>query len=121
MKQEINVYDFARAFKDMNRDYFSWEGYQALYDYYDEFPDFNLDVIAICCDVTEYDEEELKNEYSHVLGYEDFKQDNEDVYNTEEEIQEEYLKSLVEELNEETMVLELRNGNFIVWDYWGVL
>ena len=117
MKQEINVYDFARAFKDMNRDYFSWEGYQALYDYYDEFPDFELDVIAICCEVTEYDEDDLINDYSHLVDFEKFKAEYKDVFTTEEEIQREYLKSLVEKLNEETVVLEVGNGNFIVWDY----
>ena len=117
MKKEINIYEFIQEFKDMDKDYFSREGYEALYDYYDEIPDFNLDVIAICCEVNEYDEDELKNEYSHVLSYEEFKQDNEDVYDTEGEIQEEYLKSLVEELAQNTHVIQLNNGSFLVWNY----
>jgi len=105
MKQEINVYDFERAFKEMDRDYFSYEGYQALYDYYDEFPDFELDVIAICCDVTEYNEDDLLNDYSYLL---DREKDLED---------DEYLEELVKELRQHTNIIELDNGSFLVWEF----
>ena len=105
MKQEINVHEFERAFKEMDRDYYSWEGYQALYDYYDEFPDFDLDVIAICCDVSELTEEELLNEYSYLLERE------------EDQDEEDYLNALVEELEQHTTIIKLDNESFLIWDF----
>ena len=117
MKKEINSYEFAQEFKEMNRDYYSWEGYEALYEYYDEYPDFNFDVIAICCDVSEYDEEELKENYKHLLSFDDFKEENKDVYTTEDEMQEEYLNDLIKELEHNTQVIKLNNGSFLVWEY----
>ena len=117
MKKEINLYEFTREFEEMNRDYYSLEGYEALFEYYEEFPDFNLDVIAICCDVSEYDEDELINDYSHLINFKEFKEENKDVYTTEEEMQEEYLNALVEELEHNTQVIKLNNGSFLVWEY----
>ena len=105
MKQEINMHEFARAFKEMDRDYYSYEGYQALYDYYDEFSDFDLDVIAICCDVSEYTEEELLNEYSYLLERE------------EDQEEDEYLNDLIEELEDHTRIIKLDNENFLVWSF----
>ena len=117
MKKEINVYEFAQEFKEMNRDYFSYEGYEALFEYYDDFEDFNLDVIAICCDVSEYGEEELKENYKHLLSFDGFKEENKDIYTTEEELNEEYLNALVEELEQNTTIIRLSNGSFLVWEY----
>ena len=117
MKKEINVYEFAQEFKEMNRDYYSWEGYEALFEYYEEFPDFNLDVIAICCDVTEYDGDEIKENCNHLIDFEEFKEENKELYTTEEEMQEEYLNSLVEELEQNTTIIKLSNGSFLVWEY----
>ena len=66
----INENDFIQAFKDMGRDdQFSYEGLQNLFAYYEEYEDstgeqIELDVIAICCDWTEYQSEyELVNAY----------------------------------------------------------
>ena len=66
----INENDFIQAFKDMGRDEnFSHEGLQNLFAYYEEYEDstgeqIELDVIAICCDWTEYESEyELVNAY----------------------------------------------------------
>ncbi len=70
MKRTINIHDFERAFKDMERDnHFSYEGLKALFEYLEEFEDccdteMELDVIAICCDYTEYDNlKEFQNDY----------------------------------------------------------
>lgn len=116
MKMEINVYDFERMFKQMDRDYYSWEGYQALYEYYDEFEDFELDVVAICCEVTEYIPEDLKKDYGYVLSLEEFKEES-GYTEEDEDLQEEYLKALVEEISNNTTVIELDNGSCLVWDY----
>ena len=57
--QEINqAADFISAFKSIRPDNFSYEGLKALYGYFEELSEdqnIELDVIAICCDYTEYD------------------------------------------------------------------
>ncbi len=69
MKKTIDVYQFRDTFKDYDRDDFSYEGYEALFDWFEEYDNCSdteteLDVIAICCDFTEYENlEELKREH----------------------------------------------------------
>ena len=57
--QEISKTDFIDQFKIMNRsEQFSREGLEALYGYFEELSEdqnIQFDVIAICCDFTEYD------------------------------------------------------------------
>ena len=75
----INENDFIQAFKNMGRgEQFSREGLQELFKYYEEYEDstgekIELDVIAICCDWTEYESEYvLVHEYNNwVLNTED--------------------------------------------------
>ena len=61
MIRTINQYDFIDAFKKMGREEnFSYDGLIALYDYLEMFEDdtgqsIELDVIALCCGFTEYD------------------------------------------------------------------
>jgi len=60
MKQSVNMYDFERAFKNFERDNFSYDGLKALFEYLEEYEDstgeeVELDVIALCCDYMEYD------------------------------------------------------------------
>jgi len=60
MKQSINMYDFERAFKNFERDNFSYDGLKALFEYLEEYEDstgeeVELDVIALCCEYMEYD------------------------------------------------------------------
>lgn len=69
--QEIDRYQFVEAFKDYNRENnFSRLGREALYDYLwdlseDIGENINLDVIAICCDFTEYNNlDEYLKDYS---------------------------------------------------------
>ena len=66
-----NAYELEDLFRRCGREnHFSYEGFNALYDYLDEYSgevgeDFKVDVIAICCDFTEYESwEELYNDYS---------------------------------------------------------
>uniref|UniRef100_A0A6M3LBD9 Uncharacterized protein n=1 Tax=viral metagenome TaxID=1070528 RepID=A0A6M3LBD9_9ZZZZ len=60
MYQTVNFYDFERAFVTANRaDSFSYHGKRALFDYLEELgdsggADIELDVVAICCDFSEY-------------------------------------------------------------------
>lgn len=61
MKTTVNEYAFRRAFEKMDRsDNFSYAGLGALFDYLEQYEEdtgeeMELDVIAICCDFTEYD------------------------------------------------------------------
>lgn len=69
MKTTVNIYDFRDAFKNRNRDNFSYEGYELLFDYLEDIdPDMELDVIGICCDFSESDAYELIESYSIDLG-----------------------------------------------------
>ena len=60
MKQSVNMYDFERAFKNFERDNFSYDGLKALFEYLEEYEEgtgeeVELDVIALCCEYAEYD------------------------------------------------------------------
>jgi len=69
MIQTINKWDFRNAFKSTSqyKDAFSYEGLKALYDYLEQYEDdtgdqIELDVIALCCDYTEYEDLEAFQE-----------------------------------------------------------
>ena len=75
MIETVNKYTFIKRFEDMNRvgetGNFSYRGLELLYDYFEEIEEetqtqLELDVIAICCEYTEYDsiEEAEKDGYS---------------------------------------------------------
>lgn len=60
MKQTVNQYDFCEAFKKIRPDNFSHTGLEALFEYLSDYEansgeEIELDVIAICCDYTEYE------------------------------------------------------------------
>ena len=62
MKTTINEYQFEQAFRDAGRgDNFSYAGLQALFEYLQSYEDdggeeIELDVIALCCEFTEYED-----------------------------------------------------------------
>ena len=67
----IDTYEFKRAFADHNRaDQFSYEGFTALFEWLEELAQdtgepYELDVIALCCEFTEYsDLAEIQDNYS---------------------------------------------------------
>ncbi len=71
MKTTVSLWEFQDAFTDMNRESnFSYEGQKALFEYlenYEEETDeeIELDVIALCCEFTEYENfEEYQKEYN---------------------------------------------------------
>jgi len=70
MINTVNEYDFIQAFNNMGRgDQFSYEGLKALFAWIEEYEEgsdtqMELDVIALCCDFTEYDNlEAFQSEY----------------------------------------------------------
>ena len=69
MFQQINEYDFIKAFEQVRPDNFSRAGLSALYDYFEQLEEdignpIELDVIAICCEYSEYESlEEFQKDY----------------------------------------------------------
>jgi hypothetical protein len=65
MIQTINVSEFRDAFSRYDRAaQFSYEGLGALFESLEEFaPDFDLDVIALCCDYSEDTVEQIAEAY----------------------------------------------------------
>src|SRR3990167_2585094 len=99
MKQTINFSQFCDAFKNMDRNnQFTYEGKRALFDYlenYEEETDqeIELDVIALCCDYTEYENlKELQENYSNIEN--------------------------MDQLEEKTLVIKIENSDaFIIQQY----
>jgi hypothetical protein len=60
MKQTIDLYQFRNAFQSVRPENFSYEGLEALFNWLEELEEAGeqeteLDVIAICCEFTEYE------------------------------------------------------------------
>ena len=71
-----NGYQLEQLFRECGREkHFSYEGFNALYDYLYDYSeevgeDFKVDVIAICCDFTEYSGwKELYNNYFYTVFF----------------------------------------------------
>ena len=60
----IDENEFINEFRRHNRENnFSIEALRELYNYYNELENFELDVIAICCEWVEMDKEEVLKQY----------------------------------------------------------
>ena len=60
-----NASEFRNQFIAYNRDYFTCQGYELLFDYFEDCdPDMVLDVIAICCEYTEDTVADIARNYS---------------------------------------------------------
>ncbi len=96
MKTTVTENDFVQAFQDIRPENFSVQALQAMFDFFEELEEggeeMELDVIAICCEFSEYDVEELEDSYSHM------KDDEEEELSIEE---------WAELLRDHTMVIEL--------------
>ena len=95
MKQTVNFTDFRDAFEAIRPSNFTYEGLQALFEWLEEYEEstgeeLELDVIALCCDYTEY------------TSLEKFQMDYGDQYAT------------IDDIQDETTVIEIGNGGFIV-------
>ncbi len=70
IKEELTLSYFMDRFNEVRPKNFSYEGLEALYNYLEQLSedtgeDIELDVIAICCEYTEYDSlEEVLNDYN---------------------------------------------------------
>lgn len=68
MKTTVSIHDFRTAFSQLRPDNFTYEGLAVLFDYFEDCEqdgeEFELDVIAICCDFSEDDYSNIANDYS---------------------------------------------------------
>ena len=98
MKQTVNMYDFERAFKNFDRDNFSYEGLKALFEYLEEYEDstgeeLELDVIGLCCEYAEYDSlKEFNNDYGTKY-------------------------SQIEQVGDDTQLIQIDDNRFIIQQY----
>ena len=103
---EVTESIFMDAFRKYGRqDAFSYEGLQALYELLTEDESGvgnELDVIAICCEFSEYDEEGAVADYGYLFNDNDIDEENRNY------------QKLIELLQNETLVIVLDNGNIIV-------
>lgn len=127
MKMTVTVNDMKERFVALDRDYFTYDGLNALLDYYNEIDENKeFDPIEICCACTEYGEgaacsfDDLIDDYGYKYPVEEWLED----YNEPEDEPEEhefdkdsYIKSLVDCLEQETTVLHIPNGNYIVFEF----
>jgi len=69
MKQTIDKHQFRRAFQDMGRnEQFSYDGLDALFGHLEDMEEqsdepIELDVIGLCCEFAEVDEQEARDMY----------------------------------------------------------
>lgn len=118
MKKTISKYDFTQQFINIRPDNFSYNGLNALFDYLEEYEEctgaeIELDVIAICCDFTEYE-----NIKEFVLNYDDsyiaWKIEPEEADESEGII--DYEKTL-DNIREYTQVIDIDGTSFIIQNF----
>lgn len=95
MIQKISESQFCDSFTHANRENnFSYEGRKALYNHFEEVDEnYELDVIAICCDF---------NEYENIA---EFQQDYSEDYES------------IEDIEKETLVIRLDGEGFIIQQF----
>tara|TARA_R100001163_G_C4859227_1_gene66246 strand:+ start:76 stop:372 length:297 start_codon:yes stop_codon:yes gene_type:complete len=77
MKQSVSITNFIDAFEKMRPFNFTYEGLECLYYYLIDYEqdtgeEIELDVIALCCDYSEYkDLEEYRKNYSSINSVKD--------------------------------------------------
>ena len=111
MKLTVTASMMKEIFTDWGRDYYSYDGCETLLNYYDEIDEnIELDVIAICCDCSEFGDDcalsfdDMLSDYGYLLDDED------------EELEfDSKIEKLVECLEYKTTVLSVPNGNYIVF------
>lgn len=105
MHKRIYLSDFIEDFNDHGRDdQFSPAALEALFEFFEELEDetgelVELDVIAICCDFTEYDSPQdcAEDIFLDVEGMED--------------------KDIISLLQEHTIVIPLKSGGLVIQNY----
>ena len=94
----VNEYSFRRAFEQLRPDNFSYDGLTALYEYLEQLSEdmdenIELDVIAICCDYSEYN------------GLKDFQSQYSENYHN------------IEQIEDQSIVIPVDDDRFIVANF----
>lgn len=98
MYKEVNFSTFHDEFHSIRPNQFSYDALRELFDYYEQIEEttgekMELDVIAICCEWTEYE------------SLEDFQKEYGEKYET------------IEDIEDRTQVIELDGGSFLVQQF----
>jgi hypothetical protein len=103
MKTTLSVYDFRDAFVRAGRkDQFSYEALELIYNWLeDNDPDYDLDVIGLCCELAEQSPEAIAADYSYDID--------------ENENDDEIAKQVMEFLCDQTTVLGTTAAGDIVY------
>ena len=116
MKMTIDGNIMLDMFKSWNRNYYTWEACEALINFYDEIDEnIEFDVIGICCDWSEYGEtpcltwKDFISDYGYILSIEEWEEEHAQKY--DEEL---YIDSLIEILEDRTIVLRLSNSVLVM-------
>jgi len=125
MKTTVNKYDFHRAFETMNRTTnFSYAGLNALFDYLAEYEEdtgeeLELDVIALCCDFTEYaNVQEFAAAYDARYLVWDVEPEEADEEEGTEAVEGEIdYGATLDRIREETTVIDIDGGSFIIQNF----
>jgi len=99
MKTTVTLNDFRDAFANHNRDNFSYEGLEAIYNWIEDIDkdsgtETELDVIGLCCEFTEYE------------NLAEFQQD----YNKED-------YETIDDIRDSTTVIMIDDERFIIQDF----
>jgi len=116
MKQTINFNQFYDAFQAIRPDNFSYEGLKVLFDYFEQLEEetgieYDLDVIAICCEYSEMTYGEVISYYIYNDGtvYDDIWHDLVECGDEEERNE-----LILGWLQDRTTVLEVENDRLII-------
>lgn len=105
----FDAIDLQNEFKAFNRDYFSLDGYQAMINLFEETDtDFELDVIALCCDFNEDDLKTIYQEYQNIDSIAECKDEETDEINIDD---------FMDALNYYTYAVRLNNGNIFYQNF----
>jgi len=89
MKQTVSYYGFVDTFMSIRPENFSRQALTAMFEYFEEYEDssgeeMELDVVAICCDFSEYDSAiaaaREMSDFEPDAQRDDFTSDEEDEY-----------------------------------------
>lgn len=98
MKTTVSIYDFRDGFQALRPDNFSYDGLTALFEYKENWEfelgeEVELDVIAFCCEYTEYENiAEYNAEYNEKV-------------------------ETIEDIREQTTVINIDDVRFIIQNY----
>ena len=108
MKQNVNFYEFEQAFRAHDRfDNFGYDGLKALFEYLEQYEEdcgeeIELDVIALCCDYSQYDSA-VEAAEEMISGWE----------REEDEADDDFEARALKELQDNTQVIEYDGGVII--------